>query len=121
MDFKLTDNLDLALENNEYTVQEDGETTLIQAFFTDARVQKLRGYWLDIPTSDIWQYDQKRLTQETANDLNETAREIAEELVENVGLYDRIETSAFIDDMILTLHIKAYNDKNIMIDRKFAI
>lgn len=121
MDFKLTDDLDLLVEDNIYQEQEDGETTLIQAFFTDERVNGRRGYWLDIQQSDIWQYDQARLTQETANNLNETAREIANDLVDNVGLYDRIETKTFIDDGILTLQIKAYNNKILEIDRKFAI
>lgn len=121
MDFKLTDDLDLFLEDNEITIQENGETTLIQAFFTDARIQNIKGYWLDIPTSEIWRYDQSRLTQETANNLNESSREIAKELVEDVKLYDRIETETFIDGADLILQIKAFDDKNIVVNRQFKI
>ena len=87
MDFALTDNLDLLVEDSEIGTQIDGETTLVQAFFTDARVKEQRGYWLDIQMSDVWQYDQKRLTQETANNLNETAKEIAfDDAVESAAL-----------------------------------
>jgi phage gp46-like protein len=120
MDFALTDNLDLMVEDNEIGIQVDGETTLIQAFFTDARVKEQRGYWLDIQMSDVWQYDQKRLTQETANNLNETAKEIADALVLE-KLYTRIETSTSINDGVLTLNIKAYDNKNLVVNRKFAI
>lgn len=120
MDIGLKDNLDFLIIDNMIQEQEDGETTLIQAFFSDARIKEQRGYWLDIPLSDIWQYDQSRLTSETANNLNETAKEIAKEMVD-IGLYTRIETSTSINDGILTLSIQAYDKKNIVVDRKFAI
>jgi phage gp46-like protein len=120
MDIGLEDNLDLLVVDNVLQGQENGETTLIQAFFSDARVNKQRGYWLDLPLSDIWQYDQSRLTNETANNLNETAKEIAKEMVA-IGLYDRIETSTSVDDGILTLLIQAYDKKNLIVNRKFAI
>lgn len=120
MDFLLTDNLDLKVEDGIIGTQVDGETTMLQAFFTDARVKKQRGYWIDIQMSEIWQYDQKRLTNETVNNINETAKEIADALVLD-GLYKRIETSASIIDNVLTLNIKAYDNKNLVFDRKFAI
>lgn len=132
MDIGLTDNLDILVEDSTVQMQENGETTLIQAFFSDDRIanigtiqdfdimQKQRGYWLDIPLSTVWQYDQKRLTNETANDLNETAKDIAKKLVA-IGLYERIETSTSIDGGVLTLQIQAYDKKNLVVNRKFAI
>jgi|LGOV01.1.fsa_nt_gb hypothetical protein len=120
MDFGLENNLDLLIIDNAIAEQENGETTMIQAFFSDARVKEQRGYWLALPLSDIWRYDQSRLTNETANNLNETAREIAKELVA-IGLYNRIETDVTIDGGVLTLHIMCYDTRNIIVDRKFAI
>jgi phage gp46-like protein len=120
MDIALTENLDLLIIDNTLAEQENGETTMLQAFFSDARVKEQRGYWLDLPLSEIWQYDQSRLTNETANNLNETAKEIAKELVA-IGLYNRIETKVSINDGILTLHIMCYDTRNIIINRKFAI
>ena len=120
MDLLLTDNLDIGINNGTYGTQENGETTLLQAFFTDARVSEKRGYWLDIQQSEIWQFQQKRLTQETANDLNEVAREIANSLV-NEGLYDRIETNVLMGKGILELQIKCYDTRSIVVDRKFKI
>lgn len=120
MDFLLTDSLDLGIGNGTYGLQQDGETTLLQAFFTDARVNNQRGYWLDIKSSEIWQFNQKRLTQEVVNDLQETAKEISDSLV-NESLYDRIETNVFVQDGALTLHLKCYDKRNIIVDRKFAI
>lgn len=120
MDLLLGDDLDLKIEDGTFGTQVNGETTMLQAFFTDARVKKHRGYWLDIKMSEIWQYDQKRLTNETVNNINETAKEIADALVVD-GLYKRIETSASIKNGILTLDIKAYDNKNLVVDRKFAI
>lgn len=120
MDFLLEDNLDLKVEDGVIGTQIDGETTMLQAFFTDARVQNQRGYWLDVQMSELWQYDQKRLVNETVNNISETAKEIADSLVLS-GLYKRIETSASIIDNILTLEIKAYDDKNLIVNRKFAI
>ena len=121
MDLGITDNLDLLAIDKEYKPQTNGETTLLQAFFSDARVGNQRGYWLDdVLTSDIWQYDQKRLTDDTINDLNETAKKIAKELV-NIGLYDKIDTKVFSNDNVVTLHLTAYNQNQIVFDRKFAI
>lgn len=120
MDFKLTDNLDIYVEGGEVQQQVDNETTMLQAFFSDGRVNEQRGYWLDVPLSEMWQFDQKRLNTDTVNDLNETAKEVAKKLV-SLGVYDRIETNAFIQDNVLTLNIKAYDKKNLVFDRKFAV
>ena len=120
MDIALEDNLDFLIVDGVIAEQENGETTMIQAFFSDARIKEQRGYWLELPLSDVWKYDQGRLTNETANNLNETAREIAKELVA-IGLYNRIETDVTIDSGILTLHIMCYDTRNIIVDRKFAI
>ena len=120
MDFKLTDNLDIFVDDNEVQKQADNETTMLQAFFSDAMVNGERGYWLDVPLSEMWQFEQKRLTTNTVNDLNETAKEVAKKLV-SLGVYDRIETNAFVLDNVLTLNIKAYDKKNLVFDRKFAV
>lgn len=120
MDFGLEDNLDLSLENGEYVVQENGEATTINAFFTDARVNEERGYWLDIISSELWTYEQSRLTNKTALELTETAREIAKKLVEE-ELYTRVETEAYVSDSVMTLDIKCYNKSLVVVDRKFAI
>ena len=120
MDFLLDDNLDLKVEDGIIGTQIDGETTMLQAFFTDARVKNQRGYWLDIQMSEFWQYDQTRLVNETVNNLDETAKEIADALVLS-GLYKRIETNVSIIDKILTLDIKAYDNKKLIVNRKFAI
>ena len=121
MDIGLTDELDFLVVDGEIVGQEENETTLLQAFFTDARVDNKKGYWLAIPKSDLWVYDQSRLTQETANKLNQSARAVAKELVEVVKIYDRIDTLTFIDGSSMILNIKAYNKNNIEINRNFKI
>jgi phage gp46-like protein len=120
MDFGLEDNLDMQVVDDEYVSQQNGEATLINAFFTDARVNEKRGYWLDIMASDIWTYEQSRLTNQIATELTDTAKEIADDLVKD-GLYRRIDVEAYITDMIMTLDVKCYDDKGIVVDRKFAI
>lgn len=120
MDFLLDDKLDLKLEDGTIGTQQDGETTLITAFFTDARVNEQRGYWLEVQSSEIWTYDQSRLTNEVARELRETAQQIADNLVEQ-GLYNRIETDAYASDGVMTLEIRCYDKKQIIVNRKFAI
>lgn len=120
MDFGLEDNLDLKLENGEFVIQKNGEATTINAFFTDARVNEQRGYWLDIMSSEVWTYEQSRLTDNVARELTETAREIAKKLVEE-ELYTRVETEAYVSDSVMTLDIKCYNKSLVVVDRKFAI
>ena len=120
MDFLLDDKLDLMLEENQLGVQKNGETTLITAFFTDKRIGKQRGYWLDIKSSEIWQYDQSRLTNETARELKETAKEIADKLVDE-GLYNRIEVDAYANNGIMTLEVNCYDKKQLVFNKKFAI
>jgi len=120
MDFLLDSELDLMVEGNELGLQKDEETTLITAFFTDARIDNQRGYWLDIRSSEIWKYDQSRLTNETARDLRETAKAIADKLVDD-GLYNRIEVDAYVKDGIMTLEINCYDTKQLVFSRKFAV
>jgi hypothetical protein len=52
--------------------------------------------------------------------MTESARAISAELVD-IGLYDDIEAAATIDDNIITLTIKCYNDQKLVVERKFAI
>jgi len=120
MDFLLDDKLDLMLDGNELSVQKDEETTLMTAFFTDARMSKQRGYWLNIQSSEIWQYDQSRLTNETARELRETAKTISDKLVD-YGLYNRIEADAYVKDGIMTLEINCYDTKQLVFNKKFAV
>ena len=119
-DFALEDNLDIKMVEGEIVSQENGETTVINAFFTDSRVGEVRGYWLDVKSSEVWTYDQSRLTSDIANELTESAKEIAKELVDD-GLYERIDAVASVSDTVMTLHIKCYDVKGIVVDRKFAI
>lgn len=120
MDIALTDKLDFLIEDNTIAEQANGETTMIQAFFSDARVKGQRGYWLDIQLSEIWKYDQSRLTDEVARELRETSKEIADSLVEQ-GLYNRIETDAYVDSGVMTLEIRCYDNKQLVANKKFAI
>ena len=120
IDFALEDNLDIRMIEGEIISQKNGETTLINAFFTDKRVSNIRGYWLDVKCSELWTYDQARLTLSVANELTESAKEIAKELVDD-GLYERIDVVASVSNAVMTLHIKCYDIKGILVDRKFAI
>lgn len=120
LDFALTDNLDIKMVGGEIVTQENGEATVINAFFTDSRVNKMRGYWLNLRSSEIWTYEQSRLTKDTANELTESAREIAKELVDD-GLYHRIDAVASISDNVMSLHIKCYDERQIVVNRKFSI
>ena len=121
MDFLMEDDLDLRVsDTGEYLSTETGDTTLITAFFSDIRVRGKRGYYLPILSSDLWIYDQARITNRTVSDMTESARAISAELVD-IGLYDDIEAAATIDDNIITLTIKCYNDQRLVVERKFAI
>ena len=121
VDLLLTSNLDLRVVDNTIGLQADGETTLLSAMFTDARVGDKRGYWIeDIQASEFWTFSQRRAVEEEANEMRETAKALSEDL-EQSGLYDRIDTDAFIRDDILTLEVKAYDNNQIKLDRIFAI
>ena len=120
MDFLLTEDLDLKVVNGIMEEQEDGETTLLTAFFTDKRVNEQRGYWIDIKASEIWTYDQSRLTDEVARNLRETAKQIADELVDD-SVYTKIDTDAYISDGLLTLSVQCYDRKEIVVNRIFAV
>lgn len=119
-DFALENNLDIKMVEGEIVSQENGETTLINAFFTDSRVGDVRGYWLDIKSSEVWTYEQSRLTSDIANELTESAKEIAKELVDD-GLYERIDVVASVSDIGMVLHLKCYDVKGIVVNRKFSV
>ena len=120
IDFALADNLDIKMVDGEFLAQENGEATVINAFFTDSRVNKMRGYWLDITASEVWTYEQSRLTENIANELTETAKEIAQKLVSD-GLYQRVDAVASISDGVMSLYLKCYDEKRIVVNRKFSI
>ena len=120
MDFALSDNLDLVIEDGEYSLEQDGETTMIAAFFSDARIDSKRGYWLPILSSEIWKHDQARISADAASELEETARQIAAEIVSD-GVYRKIEVSASIDGIKMALDVKCYSDKGEIVERKFSI
>ena len=121
MDFLVEDNLDLRVsDTGEYLSTEAGDTTLITAFFSDIRVRGKRGYYLPILSSDLWLYEQARISNRTVSDMTESARATSGKLVE-MGLYDDIEAAATIDDDIITLTIKCYNDQKLVVERKFVI
>lgn len=120
MDFRLTDKLDLDFQDGVIQNEDNGETTLLTAFFTDKRIKKQRGYWLDVKSSEIWKYEQSRLTREIARELEESAKEIAKEL-ELDGVYDKIDVSAYVDGSVMTLELNCYTSNQLVYNRKFAI
>ena len=123
MDFRLTDKLDLDFSETEgYLEQDNGETSVISAFFTDARANEQRGYWLDdVNASEVWRYEQARLNNETAAELTETAKEVSKKIVSD-GLFSRVDASAFVaDSMYMALHLKCYNKNDVVVERKFVI
>lgn len=121
-DFGFTDDLDLKVVDGEYVGQSNNETTMITAFFTDERVNERRGYWLEVRKSELWQYEQGRLMEETASDIREAAKDVADKLVNEDKLYERIDTDAYIANGVMTLDIKCYDSSGkAVVARKFAI
>ena len=120
-DFGFTDDLDLMVVDGEYIGQENNATTVITAFFTDERGGSARGYWLDVRKSEIWQYEQARLMEETASDIREAAKDVADRLVKEEQLYERIDADAYIANGVMTLDIQCYNNGKTVFARKFAI
>lgn len=123
MDFALTSDLDLRFDDDgSYDLQDNGETTVINAFFTDARYNGQRGYWVDeVASSELWRYEQARLTSSDAVEVKETARDVSEKLVK-AGLFTKIDADTFItDNMFMTLWLKCYNKNDVVVERKFTI
>lgn len=120
MDIRLTDELDIDLENGITLKDENKETTLMAAFFTDKRVRDKRGYWLEVQNSEAWTFEQSRLTEEVAREFRETAKEIAMSLVED-GLHSKINTDVTIDKGVMTLKVQCYDDKKLVLERRYKI
>lgn len=121
LDFEFTETLDLKLENDEFTNQTHGETSLIAAIYTNARIRNTAGYWLDVNSSEVWTLQQSRLTQDVATKMVEYVRTITQKLVKQ-GLFSRIDVSSDISTGRLGLLLQCYdNDKLIIIDRKYFI
>lgn len=117
IDFALTEDNDMKTDDVQYLDENDKVTALINAFHTDGRDESRRGYWLeDIPQSTLWTFDQARLNSNTAGEMEETAREVAEELVDD-GLFERIDISvaANIRDGCMDMTVRCYNEENILI------
>jgi phage gp46-like protein len=120
-DIKLTEDLDFFAKDGVIIPQENGESTLIQALFSDDRVNNQRGYWgNDIILSELWQYDQSRINQDTANEIREDVQNVCNKLVKN-KIYDKINTQVTQNDTSFTIRITAYNKNMIVLDRKFRV
>ena len=121
LDFEFTETLDLKLEDGEFSSQSHGETSLITAIYTNARIRNTAGYWLDVNSSEVWTLQQSRLTQDVATKMVEYVRTTTQKLVKQ-GLFSRIDVSSDISSGKLGLLLQCYDDdKLIVIDRKYFI
>ena len=120
MDLKYTYDLDLDVKDGEYQLQDNGEATTINAFFTDARYADQRGYWIAIPSIDLWRYDQSRILDDTIANIQETANNIAKKLVEE-DVYDKLVPTVSHEGMYIVLSIQGYNTNKLEFNRKFRI
>lgn len=120
MDLKYTYELDLGVVDGEFQLQDNGEATTINAFFSDARYAEQRGYWLPILSTTLWRYDQARVVDDTIMDIQETANNISRELVKQ-GVYDKLDAEVKLDGMYVILYIQGYNDNKMSFNRKFRI
>lgn len=120
MDFALSDSLDLLVIDGEIVADSNNTTAVICALFTDARFNNQRGYWLDLNGSTLWKFGQARLTEQSEIELDAAARSVVKKLVTD-GLFKRIEVRAGIDQGLMTLELKCYDDGSAVIERKFVI
>ena len=119
MDFKLTDDLDFSVTDGSIDEQENNETTLMTAIFTDSRVRS-RGYWLELKSTELWTKDQARSTSDTAREIEEDVRETTDKLVED-KLFDQITVNCYELNGIIILNIFCYNDSNMIMNRSFRL
>lgn len=120
MDLKYTYELDLEIVDGEFQLQDNGEATTINAFFSDARYANQRGYWIQILSTTLWRYDQSRVTDDTISDIQEIANNISRELVAQ-GVYDKLNAEVKLEGMYVILYIQGHNDNKINFNRKFRI
>ncbi len=124
MDFNLDSNLDLLVKDGviDYLDDNNNETTMLCALFTNGRANESEGYWLDdIISSDLWIYDQSVLDENKINSLELGVQATLNELVEQ-GFFTKIDATADIAGNEVLLKIKAYkNDKSPVIDKIFKV
>ena len=120
LDFALTADLDLDIENLEIQNQKSIETTVMTAFFSDARISNKRGYWSDLILSELWKYDQSRLTPQVTLDLEQDAKEVGNKLVSE-GVCDDVEVSAYIESGRIFLNVKCFTNDNLILEKNFNI
>ncbi len=114
MDFNLTENLDLAVENGiiDYVDDSNNEITLLTALHTDAVVDNERGYWLtDVLGSSLWIYDQSRIDENISSDISNTFRNILNEFVE-LELYSSFELETETGENHVDIKMILYKDNN---------
>lgn len=120
MDLALDKNMDFLVEDGEFVEQINGETTLVTALFTDARVGGERGYWLDINDSSLWVYEQSKLSDEARSKINIAVNQSVNQLV-NDGLYEDINTEVYILGDRMNINIRCYNDSQEVVNKSFTL
>lgn len=121
LDFEFTEDLDLKIEDGRFSSQDNGETTLLAAIYTNARVNGHRGYWLDVNSSSAWTLQQSRLTQNVAARMLDSVRTATQRLVRQ-GLFSRVDVSSDISTGRIGLLLRCFDhSQNLVIDRKYHI
>jgi len=121
MDFIYTTDLDLQVTGDKYDFGGTGETELINALFTDERVNGKRGYWFDITQSKLWvKIEQSRYRDIDINEIEEYATRVANK-IEELGIYEKVYISVKKLDGFAEMEVKCKNDNRIVFNRKYKV
>ncbi len=83
MDLKYNENLDLELEEEGFAEEKTNNSLILATMFTDERIGNKRGYWLDVPASRVWTFEQSKVTADRANDLIAEATAAMQQLIDD--------------------------------------
>ncbi len=122
-DFEFDKNLDIIFDDEieEYKVNETGETAIITGALTNNRNYGQQGYWIDIAMSNFWTFNQARKTFVVERELEESAMDLANRLVDD-DIFVKIKTNILtIDDKFVANFNCLTNSNKVVLTKQIEV
>lgn len=120
-DFALTADFDLQIENGEFVEQKSYEGTIMCSMHTDERVGGRRGYWCDMVKSELWLFEQKRVSGTDLAELEVCLRKVAKSIVRD-GVFSDMDVEVMMDAGLPATKVRCYDANGLLVvERKFTV
>ena len=120
-DFALNADFDLQVEGGVFAEQKSYEGTIMCSMHTDGRVAGRRGYWCDMIQSELWIFEQKRVSGADLAELDSCLKKVAKAMVRE-GVFGDMDVEVMMDEGVPATKVRCYDASGLLVvERKFTV